>query len=169
MTQSVEYLGHRLDAAGLHPTDKKVTAIKEAPRPTNVTELKAYLGLLSYYARFLKGVSTVLGPLHQLLHKDCKWQWTNIEDESFQKSKELLLSTQLLAHYDAKRGAVLAQVMEDGAEKPVAFASRSLNHAEKGYSTVRLRRRVWHAFLESLNSIPIYIVVLFSWSQIVNH
>ena len=103
----------------------------------------------SLQCRFLKGVSTVLGPLHQLLHKDCKWQWTNIEDESFQKSKELLLSTQLLVHYNAKRplvlscdasaygiGAVLAQVMEDGAEKPVAFASRSLNHVEKGYSQI---------------------------------
>ena len=80
-----------------------------------------------------------------------------MEGKSFRRSKELLLSTQVLVHFDPKRplvlscdapkygiGAVLSQTMEDGAEKPVAFASRSLNQAEKG--TVRLRRKAWLAF-----------------------
>ena len=148
-------------------------AINEAPRPTNVTELKAYLGLLSYYARFLKGVSTALGPLHQLFHKDCKWQWTNTEDESFQKSKELLLSTQLSVHYDATRslvlscdasaygiGAVLAQVMEDGAEKPVAFASRSRTTQKRGtvssydYS-IHFKPGARHCNADALSRLPL--------------
>ena len=76
MTRSVEYLGHRLDAAGLQPADKKVKGIRAAPRPTNVTEPKAYLGLLTYYDKFMKGLSTVLGQLHQVVRKDSKWRWT---------------------------------------------------------------------------------------------
>ena len=72
-----------------------------------------------------------------------------MEEKSFQKSKELLLSTQVLVHFDPKRplvlscdaskygnGAVLSHTIEDGAEKPVALASRSLNQAEKGYSQI---------------------------------
>ena len=50
---SVVYLVHKIDAQGLHPVEEKVEALREAPTPRNVTELKSYLGLLSYYSRFL--------------------------------------------------------------------------------------------------------------------
>ena len=58
------YLGHKIDAAGLHLLPDKVQTIQEAPSPTNVQELKAYLGLLTYYTRFLPKTSTVLSPLY---------------------------------------------------------------------------------------------------------
>ena len=70
---SVTYLGHKIDAEGLHPFPDKLQAIQEAPSPTNVQELKAYLGLLTYYTRFLPNMSTVLSPLYRLLQKDVKW------------------------------------------------------------------------------------------------
>ena len=70
---SVTYLGHKIDAEGPHPLPDKVTAIQDAPSPTNVQELKAYFGLLTYYSRFLPNMSTVLSPLYQLLQKDVKW------------------------------------------------------------------------------------------------
>ena len=60
MAPSVIYLGHRIDQFGLHPTDEKVRAIRDAPRPTNVSELKAYLGLLTYYSRFLPNLANNL-------------------------------------------------------------------------------------------------------------
>ena len=63
----VEYLGHRVDAQRLQPVEKKVKAIMDAPAPTNVTELKAYLGLLNYYNKFLANLATLLVPLHKLL------------------------------------------------------------------------------------------------------
>ena len=69
---SVTYLGHKIDAEGLHLLSDKVQAIQEAPSPTNVQELKAYLSLLTYYSRFLSNMSTVLSPLYQLLQKDIK-------------------------------------------------------------------------------------------------
>ena len=68
---SVMYLGHRIriDREGLHPTNDKIRAIQQAPAPHNVTELKSYLGLVNYYAKFLPELSTCLAPLHVLLRK----------------------------------------------------------------------------------------------------
>ncbi|PIK41134.1 hypothetical protein BSL78_22016 [Apostichopus japonicus] len=62
MTPSVHYLGHVIDEKGLHPMPEKVKAIKEAPAPRNVTELKSYLGLLTYYGKFLPSLSKTLAP-----------------------------------------------------------------------------------------------------------
>ena len=70
---SVTYLGHKIDAEGLHSLADKVTAIQEAPPPTNIQELREYLGLLTYYNRFLPNMSAVLSPLYKLLQKSTKW------------------------------------------------------------------------------------------------
>ena len=71
---SVEYLGHIIDAQKLHPSNSKVRAIRDAPSPTNITELKSFLGLLNYYHKFLPNLATILAPLHQLLQKDAVWK-----------------------------------------------------------------------------------------------
>ena len=63
LAPSVEYLGYCIDKQGLHPTNEKVKAIKEAPATKNITQLKAYLGLLSYYSRFLPHLPSILAPL----------------------------------------------------------------------------------------------------------
>ena len=60
----VEYLGHVIDDQGLHPTEEKVKAIKDAPRPKNVSELRAFLGIINYYGKFLPNLSTQLSPLY---------------------------------------------------------------------------------------------------------
>ena len=73
MNPSVSYLGHRIDAEGLHPLPDKVQAIVDAPDPQNVQELKSYLRLLSYHGRFLSNLSSVLAPLYRLLRKDYRW------------------------------------------------------------------------------------------------
>ena len=65
----VTYLGHRVDHKGLKPTEDKVKAIREAPEPRNVTELKAFLGLVNYYSHFLPNLSNTLRALHELLQK----------------------------------------------------------------------------------------------------
>ena len=62
MTTSVQYLGYQIDAHGIHPTEAKVRAIKEARTPKNASELKAYLGILTYYGKFLPNLSTLLAP-----------------------------------------------------------------------------------------------------------
>ena len=149
LSSSVVYFGHRIDAEGLYPTPDKVEAIRQAPTPKNITELKAYLGLLNYYNKFMPNLSTELVPLYKLLQKAAKWQWGKEEDSAFQKSKQLLLSSQLLVHFDPAKevilccdastygiGAVLAHCMSNGSEQPIGFVSRTLTAAEKNYSQI---------------------------------
>ena len=72
----MEYLGHIFSKQGISLSETKVQAIRDAPEPTNVTELKAFLGLLNYYGRFLPNLLETLHPLYALLGKNrpCKWE-----------------------------------------------------------------------------------------------
>ena len=90
LAKSVEYLGYTIDQQGIHPSEEKVKAIKSAPSPQNLTELKAYLGLLTYYGKFLPNLANVLAPLYNLLRKDVNWTWGVQEQKSFDHSKEML-------------------------------------------------------------------------------
>ena len=101
MVPSVPYLGHVIDEKGLHPLPEKVEAICQAPTPKNVTELKSYLGLLTYYGKFLLNLSTHLAPLYKLLSKNQTWEWTATQGKAFNELKELLTSSQLLVHFDS--------------------------------------------------------------------
>ena len=146
---SVTYLGHQIDAEGLHPIAEKVEALHEFPSPQNVAALKSYLGLLSYYSHFLPNLSTTLAPLYLLLKDGVRWQWTSDQAAAFEESKKLLQKSSLLVHFDPTLkiilacdasaygiGAVLSHRMPDGSEKPVGFASRTLTKAEQNYSQI---------------------------------
>ena len=147
MTKSVSYLGYIIDAEGLHPTKEKLQAIRDTPSPKNLTQLKSYLGLLSYYGRFLPNLSNFLFPLYRLLRRQTPWTWSKTEEETFQNSKKLLMSSKLLVRFDPSLelilacdasnygiGAVLAHCLPDGLEKPIGFSSRTLTETEKRYS-----------------------------------
>ena len=149
MAKSVVFLGYQIDAQGLHPVEEKVRAVQEARDPRNVSKLKSYLGLLTYYSRFLPNMATVLNPLYNLLRKAIPWRWTACERRAFEDSKELLVSSQVLVHFDLKLelvlacdasaygvGVVLSHCMPDGTEKPIVFASRTLSDTERRYSQV---------------------------------
>ena len=144
---SVEYRGHIIDRDGLHPAPEKVRAVQMAPEPRNITELRAFLGLLNYYSKFLTNLSVVLSPLYRLLQTKVKWSWSREQSEAFSQAKALLQSSQLLVHFDNNMelvvsgdaspygvGAVLAHRMEDASERLIAYASRTLSPAEKNYS-----------------------------------
>ena len=96
MVSSVEFLGYRVDGEGRHPTDEKITAISEAPSPKDVTELCSYLGLLNYYGHFIPNLSTLLQPLHELLQKGVKWEWSKECETAFQRSKSELMAGRML-------------------------------------------------------------------------
>ena len=144
---TVEYLGHKISAQGLQPTDEKIRAINNAPAPTNVSQLKSFLGSINYYCEFLPNLSNTLAPLYRLLQKNTKWLWEAEQQKAFQAAKGSLISDCLLVHYDPSRqlilacdaspygiGAVLSHRMEDGCDKPIAFSSRTLAPAERKYS-----------------------------------
>ena len=149
MCDSVEYLGHVIDAQGLHVKQDKVDAIVNAPKPSNVTELRAYLGLINYYGKFIPNLASILQPLNNLLKHSSKWEWSLACDEAVDLAREKLISSEVLTHYDPSLpiqlatdasqyglGAVLSHRYSDGSEKPIAFASRSLSNAEKNYSQI---------------------------------
>ena len=132
----VEYLGHIIDKDGLHPVPEKVRAITDAPAPSNVSELRSYLGMLQYYARFLPNLSSELSPLHDLLKDKTPWLWTDKCQAAFLRTKQLLTSARVLTHYDVNLpirlecdassvglGAVISHEMPDGTHRPVAYAS----------------------------------------------
>ena len=145
----LEFLGHWIDKNGIRPLPQKMDALMQAKSPTNVTELKSYLRLLNCYGNFLPDLATTLHPLHDLLQKDRSWTWTEAYNRAFVKSKKQLQDSPLLVHYDLKKslwlacdaspygvGAVISHVMENGEEKPIAFASRTLKASECNYSQI---------------------------------
>ena len=93
---------------GLQPTDEKIQAVKNAPAPTDVTQLKSFLGLLNYYSKFLPNLSNTLAPLYRLLLKKTKWCWGSEQIEAFQTAKESLTFDCLLVHFDPAQKLVLA-------------------------------------------------------------
>ena len=147
LSHSVDFLGHRIDAEGIHPLPSKVEAMVKAPAPRNITELKSFLGMVNYYAKFLPNVSTHLFPLYALLKKEHGWKWDKECQHAFVLIKKMLSSTQVLTPYDPKLplrlaadasayglGAVLSHEWPDGSERPIAFASRTLASAERHYA-----------------------------------
>ena len=147
LSRSVEYLGHRVDASGLHTTPSKVEAVQKAPQPQNVQELRSFLGLVHYYGKFLPNLATLLHPLNHLLKDGCEWKWTEKCSQAFQAAKTLLVSAPVLAHYNPELPikmagdasaygvrAVISHVFSDGTEQPVAFASHTLSPSEQNYS-----------------------------------
>ncbi|KAK6179270.1 hypothetical protein SNE40_011672 [Patella caerulea] len=147
MQPSVNYLGYKVDSNGIHPLSEKVEAINNAPVPTNVSELKSFLGLLNYYGKFLPNLSTMLNPLHELLQKDTPWLWSKECDKAFMICKQKLTDSKMLVHYDVNKplkiacdassyglGSVISHVDKEGNEQPIAFASRTLNPSERNYS-----------------------------------
>ena len=149
MLPSVEYLGYHISGEGIRPTEEKRRAIVDAPVPQDVTQLKSFLGLVNYYSKFLPCLSHTLAPLYRLLSKHQQWGWGPEQSAAFQKAKSQLASDLLLTHFDPSKkivlscdaspygiGAVLSHMYEDGSDRPIAFASRSLAPAEKNYSQI---------------------------------
>ena len=147
MLPSVEYLGHKISAEGLQPSGEKVRAIREAPPPTNVSQLRLFLGLVNYYGKFLPHLASTLTPLYSLLQKARHFTWGKAQDKAFKEAKGLLTSQTLLVHFDANRklvlsydaspyglGAVLSHQEPDGTDQPIAFTSRTLSKAERRYA-----------------------------------
>lgn len=125
--EEVEYLGHLITPQGLKTNARLTAAVAEFPRPQNVSEVRRFLGLSSYYRRFVSNFARVASPLHALTRKGAEFEWTNECEVSFQALKEKLTSAPVLAYPSFERpfvletdasiagiGAVLSQPQDDG-------------------------------------------------------
>ncbi|XP_062374615.1 uncharacterized protein LOC134062574 isoform X2 [Sardina pilchardus] len=156
--QEVKYLGHVVSQKGVAVDPEKTAVVQDWPIPTTVKEVRAFLGFAGYYRRFVSGFSKIALPLNNLLQgtggkKTAAITWTPACQGAFETLKGALLQAPILAYADFKApfrlytdasfqglGAVLAQ-MQEGTERVIAYASRSLHPAErndKNYSSFKL-------------------------------
>ena len=146
--KSLEYLGYVISGEGVRPSPKKVDAIQNAPAPTCVLELQSFIGMLTFYCKFIQNFSAKLAPLYDLLKKNAVFKWTEREQEAFEGVKKDLSQAPILANYDGRSplivevdaspvgvGCVLLQRVK-GKEFPVYFASKRLTSAEQNYSQI---------------------------------
>ena len=108
LQSSIDYLGHRIDAEGVHPTKSKVEALLDAPAPTYVAELQAFLGFVQYYGRFYRNLSTILSPMNALLRKNVARKWTNECQAAYEACKHGISEGSCLTHYDVGKQIRLA-------------------------------------------------------------
>ncbi|XP_058840747.1 uncharacterized protein K02A2.6-like [Topomyia yanbarensis] len=145
----IEYCGYMIDKEGIHKIRAKVEAINGMPIPKNKEEVRSFVGLINYYGRFFKNLSTVLYPLNNLLKKDVPFVWTKQCEESFRTVKLQVQSKDCLVHYSPELplvlatdaspygvGAVLSHLYPDGTERPIQFASQTLTSVQQGYMQV---------------------------------
>ena len=147
----MDYLGYRVSGEGLSTDPRKTAAIEKFPTPTDVKSLRSFLGLTSYYRRFVPCFSKVASPLHHLTRKDAPFVWTDECELAFSQLKALLTSATVLAFPQFDReflletdasglglGAVLAQKQDDGLVRPIAYASRTLQPHENNYGSTEM-------------------------------
>ena len=152
LKEEVPYLSHIVTRRGIKPDPTK-TEKMNYPVPADVSQVRQFLGLASYYRRFVPDFARIASPLHSLLKKDAVFSWAPESHNAFVHLKNLLVSAPVLAYprfYSAHPfiletdtstkglGAVLAQQQDDGKVHPIAFASRSVSTHERNYAITEL-------------------------------
>lgn len=148
LRKEVNYLGHVITSQGVKPNPDKIEAIKKFPIPTTPKEIKSFLGLVGYYRKFIQNFAKITKPLTKCLKKNSKIIHNQEFISAFNTCKNLLINAPILQYPDFKKpfilttdasnvalGAVLSQG-QIGSDKPIAFASRTLNETETRYSTI---------------------------------
>ena len=149
LRKEVTFLGHLVSAAGVATCEDKVRAVKEWPVPTCVKELKSFLGLASYYRRFIQSFSSISAPLNKLTQKHQTFIWNSDCQKAFDRLKESLIQAPILGFPNiqdqyfldcdassAAIGAVLSQ-LQNGQERVIAYFSKTLNKAQRQYCVTR--------------------------------
>ena len=137
--KEIKYLGHIISKNGILMDPKKLRVIQEWPPPRNVHELQSFLGMCSYYRRFIAHFSMIAGPLHDLTKKKVPYVWTPKEQSAFNELKAKLMTQPLLVlpdlkkpfevHCDACGDSIGAVLSQEG--HPIAYESRRLHEQEK--------------------------------------
>ena len=142
----LKFLGFLLSEKGIGPAASKVEAVKKATEPKSAAEVRSFLGLVNFSARFIENLATKSEPLRKLTKKNEKFVWGNEQKKAFDQLKSDLTKADTLAYFDSKAetriivdaspvglGAVLTQT-QNGVKRVVHYASRSLSDVERRYS-----------------------------------
>lgn len=149
LADKIVYCGYVIDRDGIHKRTEKVTAIQQMRRPTNRDEVRAFVGLINYYGRFLRNLSDTLYPINNLLKKDTPFEWSKLCQDAFDSVRNEMQSDSFLVHFNPRLplvlatdaspygvGAVLSHVYPDGQERPIQYASQTLSTVQQKYSQV---------------------------------
>lgn len=145
--EELQFLGHVVSQEGVKPDPDKTAAVAKFARPVDKKAVRRFLGLCAYYRRFIADFAHIASPLTRLTREDVAFVWGEEQEASFNELRQRLQTPPVLAHFDEDAptaihtdasnvglGAVLVQC-QDGAERVVAYASRTLSRAESNYST----------------------------------
>ena len=111
--QQVEYTGYFISGKGISVNPRKVYTTKKWPAPTNVSEVRSFLGLASYYRKFVEKFSAIATPLTALLHKNHKFEWSKEAQKAFYMLKEKLTTTPVLLLPDPTKPFVVTTDVSD--------------------------------------------------------
>lgn len=147
--KEVPFLGHIVTSEGVKTDPGKVESVKEWPVPRSVTEVRGFIGLCTYYRRFVKGFAQTAAPLHHLTRKGACFHWSEDCQRAFEELKEALANAPVLPYPDPTKvyildcdasaegvGAVLSQE-KDGQEWVVSYFSRKFSAPERNYCVTR--------------------------------
>jgi hypothetical protein len=147
---SVKYLGHIIQNNCVRPMKDNLVSIRNFPTPKTQKNVRQFLGKINFYHKYVPNIAIKLEPLHKLLRKDQKFEWTEDCQKSFEEMKEILCTQPVLAIFDPNLpihiytdasllgvGAVLKQP-QDKEEKPVAYFSKKLNEVQKRKKAIYL-------------------------------
>ena len=138
----VSFLGHVVGRDGVKTDPAKVATVMEWPVPRNVAEVRSFLGLCTYYRRFVEGFATIASPLHQLTREGTRFQWSEECQQAFEDLKRKLAESPVLSYPDPSlpyildTDAVLSQIHE-GQESVVAYYSKKFTKEERNYCVTR--------------------------------
>lgn len=145
----LKYLGHVIDNEGVRPDEDKVKVIRELPTPKTVTDVRSFIGMASFYRKFIPDFSKIAEPLTKLTRKHAPFQWTLECEGAFEELKKRLCSPDILAFPDLSKefilytdasdsciGAVLAQDFPEG-EKPIQYLSHQLSTSQKKWPIIQ--------------------------------
>jgi len=144
--REVGFLGVVIGPEGIKMEEEKVKGVLDWPIPKCVKDVQKFLGLANYYHQFIEGFTSIARPLHDMVEKDQKWDWTEKQEKAFRELKERFTKELVLAALDLDKkmrmevnalnyatGGVLSMECEDKLWRPVAFLSKSLNETERNY------------------------------------
>ena len=147
---SIPFLGHLITNQGILPNPAKVITVMKAKAPVDVSSLRSFTGLTSYFRRFIKGYANIVAPLERLKQKDVRWNWSDDCKEAFEILKRKLCQPPILAypnwsisfeiHTDACVNAISAILCQkqNGRVRVISYAGRVTSKAEKKYGITEL-------------------------------